>query len=223
MKRLVIVLIALGLSACATGSIKYKDGSQSSRPFKVEDLVKSDVDMVTEIHQQEVLTCLKELASNLYRLNPKELRKSGAKKLEVAVENVVVWPMEPKLGPEWEMRVRDAFRKEYSGDRVQAMIEGLLAMTMSAYNDKQEFFLLDSLEPQRLYNSARNYELVQKRLFALSGSSGRRVLMTDNSTEREFNKIIAIQDTLAKIVEDKTNRTIKNGVINVATFMFFPI
>ena len=223
MKSFAAVLLALMLPACASSSIKYKDGSQSARPFKVGDLAKSDIDMVTEIHQQEALAGLKQLANNLYRLNPRELHKSGANKIGEAVENAVVWPMEPKLGAEWDVRVKDAFRKEYPGDRVQAMIEGLLAMTMASYNDKLDFYVLDSLEPQRLYNSARNYEIVQKKLVSLSTSANKSALKTDDATEHQFSKIIAIQDTLAKIVEDKTNRTIKNGVINVATFMFFPI
>ena len=113
MKQLIIGLLALALTACKSSLIKHKDGSQSARPFKVEDLAKTDVDMMTEIHQQEVLACLKLLTSHLYRLDPVELRKSGAKQLEEAVDNAVIWPMEPKPGPDWAARVRDAFRKEY--------------------------------------------------------------------------------------------------------------
>ena len=43
------------------------------------------------------------------------------------------------------------------------------------------------------------------------------------SFEREYGKLIGIQDTLAKIIEDKTNRAIRFGVVNVATMLFLPI
>lgn len=222
MKPFAVAILALTLTACTSSPIQYQDGTQSARPFKVGAFVKSDIDMVTEIHQQEALAGLKQLAGNLYRLNPRELQKSRTSRVAEAVDNAMTWPMEPSLGSEWDVRVKDAFRREFPGDRVQAMIEGLLAMTMSSYNDKMDFYVLDSLEPQRLYNSARNYETIQKKLFSPSGA-GKPALKTDDATERQFSKIIAIQDTLAKIVEDKTNRTIKNSVINAATFMFFPI
>jgi hypothetical protein len=43
------------------------------------------------------------------------------------------------------------------------------------------------------------------------------------SFEREFGKLIGIQDTLAKIIEDKSNRAIRFGVVNVASMAFLPI
>ena len=43
------------------------------------------------------------------------------------------------------------------------------------------------------------------------------------SFEREFGKLIGIQDTLAKIIEDKNNRAIRFGVVNVASMVFLPI
>jgi hypothetical protein len=43
------------------------------------------------------------------------------------------------------------------------------------------------------------------------------------SFEREFGRLIGLQDTLAKIVEDKSNRAIRFGVVNVASMVFLPI
>ena len=43
------------------------------------------------------------------------------------------------------------------------------------------------------------------------------------SFEREFGKLIGLQDTLAKIIEDKSNRAIRFGVVNVASMVFLPI
>jgi hypothetical protein len=43
------------------------------------------------------------------------------------------------------------------------------------------------------------------------------------SFEREYGKLIGIQDTLARIIEDKSNRAIRFGVVNVASMVFLPI
>ena len=43
------------------------------------------------------------------------------------------------------------------------------------------------------------------------------------SFEREFGKLIGIQDALAKVIEDKNNRTIRFGVVNLASMIFLPI
>jgi len=47
--------------------------------------------------------------------------------------------------------------------------------------------------------------------------------MSDLSIEREFGKLIGIQDTLARIIEDKSNRAIRFGVVNAAGTLFLPI
>jgi hypothetical protein len=43
------------------------------------------------------------------------------------------------------------------------------------------------------------------------------------SFEREFGKLIAQQDLMALIIEDKSNRSISRAFQNVATFVFLPI
>jgi hypothetical protein len=52
---------------------------------------------------------------------------------------------------------------------------------------------------------------------------GRRHGVPNLSFEREFGKLIGIQDTLAKIIEDKSNRAIRFGVVNLAKMVFLPI
>lgn len=39
----------------------------------------------------------------------------------------------------------------------------------------------------------------------------------------EFGKLIGLQDTLARIIEDKSNRAIRFGVVKVASMVFLPI
>ena len=111
-------------------------------------------------------------------------------------------------------------------------MEGLLTMTMASYDNKVNLYLFDSLDPQKLYNTARNFEVVAWKLSNAKNSRGELILLTNGSDgngvsnftfEREFGKLIATQDLIARIIEDKTNRTIRTGVIDTATFLLLPI
>jgi hypothetical protein len=64
--------------------------------------------------------------------------------------------LEGKRGTE---AINLAFRAEYRGDHVLAFIAGLASMIQTAFNDKTEFFVLDDLGAQALYNAARNVEI----------------------------------------------------------------
>jgi hypothetical protein len=53
--------------------------------------------------------------------------------------------------------------------------------------------------------------------FALDGDA------QNLSFEREFGKLIAQQDLLALVMEERTQRTVTRVLQNVATFVFIPI
>jgi adenosyl cobinamide kinase/adenosyl cobinamide phosphate guanylyltransferase len=104
-------------------------------------------------------------------------------------------------------------------------------MIQIAFQDKTEFFVLDDLEARALYTAARNVEIavwklsnarnVQEKLFLMSNEG---VGLAPNfSFEREFGKIIGSLDMLAKIVADKSNRTVVKIIQNLATAVFLPI
>ena len=57
-----------------------------------------------------------------------------------------------------------ALDENYTGDRVFALMTGLVSMIRTSYGNKAEFYMLDDLEPQALYNSARNIEILVWRL-----------------------------------------------------------
>jgi hypothetical protein len=79
-----VVILLLVLSGCAGHEIKRKDGSSSARAFSISQVAKSEVNMVAEINQQQVLAGLKVLTEKLYRRNPREFRKSGLDSAEAA-------------------------------------------------------------------------------------------------------------------------------------------
>lgn len=230
-----LLVVAL-LSGCAGQPIQRKDGSSSVRSFSVKDLAKRDVDSVVEIHQQEVLSILKTLTLKLYKRNPGEWRKSGHASAEDATaalfKALPVWHLSQQKDLNWEASLVDAWREDYTGDHVKAVMNGLLVMHMAAFENKTEFYLLTELDAQKFYNAARNTEAVVWRLSNTRTAQGDPILLPNGfdatgvpnlSFEREFGKLIGIQDTLAKVIEDKSNRAIRFGVVNAASMIFLPI
>lgn len=224
------------LAACASQPIQRKDGSRSVRSFSVKDLAKGDVDNVIEIHQQEVIATLKTLTLKLYRRNPGEWRKSGfagADEATVALFSPLShWHLSPQKDLGWETALRAAWREDYTGDRVKALMGGLLIMHMTAFNHQTEFYLLTEVDAQKLYNAARNTEAVVWKLATARNLRGDLLLLSNGadengvanlSFEREFGKLIGIQDTLARIIEGKSNRAIRFGMVNAASMIFLPI
>ena len=222
------------LCGCSGQAIQRSDGSHTLRSFSLKELAKGDIDNVVETHQQEVIASLKTLTLKLYRRNPQEWRKGGFTNAETAVANLYQplsnWQLAHK--PDWQTSILNAWREDFAGDRVQALMQGLLVMNMAAYNHRTEFYLLSEVDAQKLYNSARNLEAVAWKLSNARHTNGEPFLLSNAidaqgvvnlSFEREFGKLIGIQDTLARIIEDKNNRAIRFGVVNAATMIFLPI
>ncbi|MFP5408323.1 MAG: hypothetical protein ACLGGY_03490 [Gammaproteobacteria bacterium] len=233
---LACLLTAALLVACGGQPIARKDGSSSVRSFSMKELAKGDVDTVIEIHQQEVIAILRTLTLKLYRRNPNEWRKSGFASANEAAAALFKpldhWHLAPQKNLPWETVLLEPWRADFSGDRVQALMNGLLVMHMAAFDHKTEFYLLTEVDAQKLYNAARNTEAVVWKLASARNEAGEPVLLSNGvdgngvpnlSFEREFGKLIGIQDTLAKIIEDKSNRAIRFGVVNVASMVFLPI
>jgi hypothetical protein len=124
-----------------------------------------------------------------------------------------------------------ALKPEYAGDRVFAFGVGLASMVFLAYNGKTEFYLTDTLDPQKLYNSARNIEIAAWKLANTHNPRGGPLLLSNDtagdvrnlSFEREFGKMIAYQDVMAQIAAQRTNRMIRRVVQSLATAVFLPI
>jgi hypothetical protein len=235
-KTVLTVLICISLAACSGNAIRHKDGKTTERTMSVSGIAKSDIDDVTELTQRETIASLKRLTEKLYRRNPGELQKNGAASLEDAVAGIFNpvnhWHLSSRRSLDWQASINSAFNAELSGDRIEALMKGLLTMVMASYDHKTEVYVLDSLDPQKLYNAARNIEIAVWRLSNAKNASGEPLLLSNGvdasgvanlSFEREFGKLVATQDLIARIIEDKTNRAIRFSVVNVASMVFLPI
>jgi hypothetical protein len=239
--RRALVLCAL-LSAC-NSTPTFPPAAPSTgkrlqpveRDFRASDLAKSDIDSAAEVHSQECLASARLLMEKLYRRNPREWRKGSSPSMDAALARA----FDPRSGFRFaelgNARGADAImlalKPEYAGDRVFAFGVGLASMVFLAYNGKTEFYLTDSLDPQKLYNSARNIEIAAWKLANAHDARGELLLQSNEtegdvrnlSFEREFGKMIAYQDVMAQIAAQRTNRTIRRFVQGVATAVFLPI
>ena len=212
-----------------------RDDSPRKSSFNVKSLAKTDIDGVLDIYVREARTYLRELMVKLYKRNPRELQKSRYKDIDKNVARVFDhahnWKFEELHSLKSIDAVYLAFDEDYQGDRVFAFVVGLASMIMISYGNKADFYILDSVDPQKLYNSARNIEIAIWKLEHNRDSSGELFIYSNSlpgelpnlSYERLFGKLIAVQDTIAIIIEDKTNRTIKKVIQQMATAVFLPI
>lgn len=220
--RILILLCTLLLAGCAANG-KLAPG----------ELAKTDIDRVTEAHRHEAFVSLRTLAEKLYRRNPREWKKAGHPNMEAALAQLfdpqLIWlpTLEGKRGVD---AIAAAFRDDFQGDRVAALIGGMGGMLNAAFNNQAEFYVLDDLDPQKLYNSARNIEIAAWKLAHARDASGNLLLVSNEmqpvhnlSFEREFGKLIGNQDLLAKIIADKTNRNIVKVIQNMASAVFLPV
>lgn len=230
--RLIPLIFLPLLAACvATGTTPRKPAAG----FDPNQLAKSDIDRVAEAHQREVFASLKLLAEKLYRRNPREWRKGGHASLEAAVARIFEtnhgWKFSELEGRRGTDAVHLAFREDFAGDRVLALIAGLGGMVQTAFNDKSELFILDDLDPQALFNAARNVEIAVWKLSNAKMATGEPYLLSNEgsgpvrnlSFEREFGKMIGNLDVLSKIIADKTNRLVVKVFQNLATAIFLPV
>ncbi len=204
--------------------------------FDPKQIGKSDVDRVADAHRRAVFASLRVVAEKLYRRNPREWRKSAA-----SVEQAMDALFDPRTG--WRhpalatARGTDVIvlglREDFSGDRVAAFIAGLGGMLNDAFDNKTEFFLTDAIDPQKLYNSARNIEIAAWKLASARDGNGGLLLVSNEmppppqspnlSFEREFGKMIGNLDLLAATIADRDNRTIARIAQNIATALFLPV
>lgn len=197
--------------------------------FEIQSLAKTDVDLVTESHQRVVFSSLKQLAVKLYKRNPREWKKEGHQSIEQAVSALSADPFPLVEGKSSIDCIRLAFDESYDGDRVKAYVVGLESMIIEAYGDHRSFYMYQLLDPQKLYDSARNIEVASwmirtkykenGELFLLSSADKNQVNL---SFERLFGKMINAQDMMAQIVADTTHRQIKNVIQSLAR-VFIPI
>jgi hypothetical protein len=230
-RRSLILLPLVFVAACAT---RMGVGGKTETVVDPKLLAKGDIDRVIDAARAEIVGGIFRFAEKLYRRNPRELKKGSSPTMEAALQRL----RRSKLldFPELE-GLREgaaaslAFREDYAGDRVLALMSGLLMMVYAAFEDTDDFYVLDDLNEQKLYNCARNLEIAMWKLGNAKFANGELMLLSNEldpanrnlSFEREFGRITGVLDFLAKVVADKHGRIISRVAQSMATAIFLPV
>lgn len=233
--KLNLILVLLLFSTACNKEI-VRENKPITESNGVSQIAKSDIDNVLDVHIKKSQELLRELMIKLYKRNPRELKKSELKLIEEQLVRLFdlehSWDF-PELQGKYDVElIKLTFKEEYEGDRVFAFIAGLMSMIMKSYNYQSEFFMFDTVEPQKLYNCARNIEIAVWKLGHNLDSNGEPFLYSNSlpdekvvnlSYERLFGKLIATQDNITTIMAGKNNRTVKTVIQKMATAVFLPI
>lgn len=235
------LLLAVTLAGCSTvpesGTKAKKSVPQQQDRSTINQLGKSDFDRMADVEIRENTESLRTLMLKLYKRNPGELKKSTSD----SADKMATWVFEGGAQHQYQfpeinnLQTTDAiflaFKPEYHGDRVLSFIVGLHTMLLKAHNDKTDFYFTDSIDPQRIYNVARNIEIAAWKLSNAHKEDGTLYLLTNEineteknlSFEREFGKIIGRTDLYAISLAEKSQRFISRVMQNLATAVFLPI
>ncbi len=240
-----LVGAALLLAGCSAPA-RTDRGEVQAAELQSTELAQSDVNRMATLAMRANLDSLYLLMDKLYRRNPAEWRKGAlapgqlpgriqaGQRVREAVEQRQPWA--PLQGRRDIAALALALGPEFTGDRVAAVTWATADMIITAHGGKTEFFLIDGLDAQHLYNAARNVEIAvwliaQRR----DAATGQPLLLADEigpggvrnlSFEREFGKIIARLDLLAGVVAEKYRRAAISYVQNLlggSFLQFLPV
>jgi len=207
--KLLLFLCALSLSAC--------------NPYTLKTVAKSDIDLVVDAHWQNMNLRLQAFMIKLYQLNPtaQPLDHTVQDRLQQIFQHPGAVRFKELQQANAETALTLAFSPDFNGDRIFALTAGLTDMIHQAYGYRHEFFVLDRLNQQSLYNSARNLEFIASRL------KQQPYLVTQanqiEQLERLFGQMIATQDMLARITADATHRSINTVIHGIASATLLPV
>ena len=220
MRILTIVFLTLLLTACGG--------------YELKNLAKSDIDLVADRFIVKTRDDVLELVVMLYNRNPNQLAKIPGMTIEGRLAQLKVRRYKLQFAElEYKQDIDAmnlAFDANYRGDRVFALIVGLGSMLRQAYAYQPEMFFTDQLEAEVLLTSARNVEMLWWKLKNMRKPNGHHFIVTyedrgvvdDLSFERLFGEIVVLQEIMAEIVDDSSDRAV-TGAVHAVSKVFIPL
>ena len=163
------------LSACTTtstqvGSVPIRSIPEQQDRTTINQLAKSDFDRMADVEIRENTDSLRLLMLKLYKRNPHELQKSTSD----PADKMVNWVFDGAPQHHYQFETINnlqgtnaiflAFKPDYTGDRVLPFVVGIHTMLLKAHGNKTDFYLTDNIDPQNIYNVARNIEIAAWKL-----------------------------------------------------------
>ena len=202
--------------------------------YEMRNLAKTDIDLVADEFIEESRNEVRELLVKLYKRNPDQLAVNPGMTVEGRLAQFRVARGQLDFAELDGLQGIDAmnltFDPEFRGDRVFALVVGLGSMLRQAYGFKPEMFIHDRLNGAALLTSARNVEILLWKLKHTRKPNGEPYLVTyeyrgviDNlSFERLFGKLIVLQEMMARIAGDRSDRAVTRSVHAVSS-VFLPM
>ena len=232
MKILILLLTTL-LYSCSTSTLQKKDSTQYDKG-SINQFGKTDFDRMADYEIRENIESLKILMIKFYKKNPNQLKKSTSDNPEKMTNWVFNgdhnWKFERINNAQGVDALNQVFDDNFKGDRVLSLVTGLYTMLIKAHGNKKEFYMFDSLDPQKIYNASRNFEMIVWKLSSKKDSKGQPYLLSNEinisganlSFEREFGKIIGRTDYFAFTLSEKTERAVTRAIQSFTTGIFLP-
>ena len=228
--------LALALAGCIEDFFTTRD-----IPEEVKGIAKTSVDYALDAHLNATTEGLEALMRELYRLNPDELAKMPGATVDERV--ALVLPDRPydelRFGELNSHRGTEAmqlaFEPRFIGDRVFALMVGVISQMRIAYNDKLEFFAMNRLDSENLENFADNLEIVRVSLKRRTGSDGMPLLrhegevmlqesgLPEPTAEQILDQLVGHQRVLVAITGGWRDRAHQAAVKTMGAIIMLPI
>jgi len=231
--KILIIFLTLALFSCSSSTLQRKDSTQYDKG-SINQFGKSDFDRMADYEIRENIESLKILMIKFYKKNPNQLKRSTSDNAEKMTNWVFNgnhnWKFKRINNAQGVDALNQVFDDNFEGDRVLSLITGLYTMLIKAHGDKKEFYIFDSLDPQKIYNSSRNFEIIVWKLSSKKNNKGQLYLISNEigssqanlSFEREFGKIIGRTDYFAFTLSEKTERAVTRAIQSFTTGIFLP-
>ncbi len=208
---LAIALLVVSLTSCG----------QLNEPFR--QLGKFEVDNVGDIMIKELESQTRQISRMLYEINPDELQKSSVS-LPERLQQIVVHPLsigyQELANKQGVDAIKLALNPAFPNDRVFALMTGISGMTKLAFNSRRELFVPDILDPQKLYNAARNLELINRNLHKQVAGKTLLNLGSKQNTKSfgwRLAQVVSTLDLASKIVDNRGIRTLRTTAQAITT------
>ena len=219
-------------------SVPAPHGEVAGEAFRVDELLQTDSNRITGLAMRDNLHSLWVLLDKLYQRNPNEWKKTAASRAAAVaqVRTAVLQrqPWAPLAGLRDVEGLSLALQSGFQGDRAAAFVYAAADTLVQAHGDKLTFTIVDGVDPQRLFNAARNMEIASWILNTRKNSMGQPLLLANHlsehernlSFEREMGKIIGRLDLLASFSTERYRRSVigyGQGLVAGPFLQFLPV
>ena len=206
-----------GLTGCAA----FRETDRRD-PYSTQEWAQSSANRLANLALRDNLESIRRVQLSLYRRNPREWRK-WAPSADEAIART--WDAVMADAPPLTLRgakgidaVRLAFDTAppapYDGDRVAALVFGWASMLKEANGGTWSQTMVDGVDAENSYRTARNVEISLWLLGTKVGADGQPLLLATEVSERgrnllvdrELSKVVARLDLLAAQADEKYRR-----------------